>query len=437
MRLPLLHEDSILVEVAMGVYMSRQSWISIAALLAVWSCRSRLQAPPAAIPLTAPHAPSEWRGLSEIYRETLVSRSPEVMPFEVSLPANPWLELSLGTVTDAPVTFRVRVLVRPSSQFGEPPTALLLERTLTRRDRWEPAEVDLSAFAGQKVTLTLGIDASSPGAIGLWGGPVVRDRGRPMPPGAPRGVLLISASGLRRDHLGAYGYARPTSPQIDRLAAEGTRFDAREASEALASSVETLAEAFRAAGYATVSFESSPRAGRPTSAPRGFGEVHASGSLPKPRTSKTAREYVDRLVPWLTAHKDTPFFAFLEVTDPEPPLQPYPPFDTLFDDGATADEGQRQIGWYDGSILAMDGEIGRVMEHLRALRLDRETLVAFTGEDLDEPGDAPLILHRPGSIAAGVHASDAAGLVPLLQSGAKLVASGSSRGADSSDTSRP
>ena len=34
-------------------------------------------------------------------------------------------------------------------------------------------------------------------------------------------VLLISVDTLRADHLGCYGYGRPTSPALDRLALEG------------------------------------------------------------------------------------------------------------------------------------------------------------------------------------------------------------------------
>jgi arylsulfatase A-like enzyme len=37
-------------------------------------------------------------------------------------------------------------------------------------------------------------------------------------------VLLVSIDTLRADHLSSYGYRRPTSPNLDRLAAEGTLF---------------------------------------------------------------------------------------------------------------------------------------------------------------------------------------------------------------------
>src|SRR6266850_383224 len=38
-------------------------------------------------------------------------------------------------------------------------------------------------------------------------------------------VLLITIDTLRADHLGCYGYGRPTSPHIDRLASEGALFE--------------------------------------------------------------------------------------------------------------------------------------------------------------------------------------------------------------------
>ena len=44
------------------------------------------------------------------------------------------------------------------------------------------------------------------------------------PPDAPN-VLLIVLDTVRADHLSLYGYRRPTSPTLERLARRGVRFD--------------------------------------------------------------------------------------------------------------------------------------------------------------------------------------------------------------------
>ncbi len=48
--------------------------------------------------------------------------------------------------------------------------------------------------------------------------------GRPAEPYRPD-VLLVVMDCLRADHVGAYGYPRPTTPTLDRLASEGIRFE--------------------------------------------------------------------------------------------------------------------------------------------------------------------------------------------------------------------
>jgi arylsulfatase A-like enzyme len=424
-----------------------------------------------------------WQGLGEIYKETLVARAPETIRVDLALPDHPWLDLAVGTVEDDPVTFRVAVTPQDRQ------TKTVLERTVTRSYRWESVPVDLAAFAGRQVRLSLSLVSEKPGALGFWGGPAVRSRGllpktlkrRTAPGTPPSGVIVIWADTLRRDHLGVYGYKRPTSPFIDRLAHEGTLFrDAvsqaswtkvstpsfltslyptthgvREFKDRLPSSATTLAEVYREAGYATVCLSSVFFIGKFTNLQQGFEELHEDGSLPDRESSKTAREYVDRLATWLEGHRQTPFFVFLHVTDPHDPYKPDPPYERLYADPALAEEHERQtkevkkfiddplmkvfgmptrkdlekagfdpdayVGydqdWYDGSIRGMDAEIARLFERLRALGLDRRTLVVFTadhGEEFLEHGrtfhgqsvyghqnNVPLILWQPGLVPAG------------------------------------
>ena len=51
------------------------------------------------------------------------------------------------------------------------------------------------------------------------------ESGRPSPPGDPPNVLLITLDTVRADHLSVYGYERPTTPTLERLAKKGIRFD--------------------------------------------------------------------------------------------------------------------------------------------------------------------------------------------------------------------
>ncbi len=414
-----------------------------------------------------------WHGLGEIYRDAIVARAPETVAFPLKLPARAWLDLALGTVGDEPVTFRV------SLRQGERETRLL-ERTLTTPQRWEPVPVDLTAFAGEDAVLALSLASPEPGAIGMWGAPVVRSSGARADKAQLQGVILIQADTLRRDHLDAYGYARETAPVLRSLAAQGARFEDCIAqatwtkvsspsillslypsshqivdfTDRLPEEAVTLAEHFRDAGFATLSLSSVFFTGKLTNLQQGYDELHESTSLPDTESSKTARVYVDRLLPWLAAHREVPFFVFLHVFDPHDPYRPERPYDALFADAARNAEHEaeaqtvrkfievpllRAFGmpnraellaagldaeryvaherdWYDGSIRGMDVEIGRLVEGLVGLGLSERTLVAFTsdhGEEFLEHGRmfhgqsvygelsrVPLILWGPGRVPA-------------------------------------
>ncbi len=106
-----------------------------------------------------------------------------------------------------------------------------------------------------------------------------REAGRPRPPAGAPNVLLIVLDTVRADHLSLYGYPRPTSPNLDRLARRGIRFDRARAaapwtlashanmftgrwphelaiawSSPLRGRVPTLAEHLGSLGYATAGF---------------------------------------------------------------------------------------------------------------------------------------------------------------------------------------
>lgn len=415
-----------------------------------------------------------WQGLSDVYQETIVTRAPQTARFEVALPRRPVLDLALGTPEDGPLTFRVTV-----SRAGGPPVPVL-EQTLTTPHRWERSRLDLSAFAGARVTLALSLAGERPGAVGFWGAPTLRQQ-----KGASRGaqgVILIQGDTLRIDHLDAYGYERPTAPTLRRLAERGVLFrnalaqtgwtkasassvmtslyptthGVHRIPDRLPASANTLAESFRAAGYATLALSSVAFTGRLTNLHQGFEELHEVESLPGRSgvyTSKTARPYVDRLVEWLNAHPETPFFVYLHVFDPHSPYEPRPPYNTMWADPARRDKHLEEeerlkavIGdpflaergmatreeflkagidpaehlrqhkdWYDGSIRGMDDELARLLERMRGLGLADRTLFAFFADHGEEFQDHGRMWHGQSVYGEMIR-------VPLVFSGPGIVA---------------
>ena len=331
-----------------------------------------------------------------------------------SLPSNPWLDLHVGSVEDAPVTFEVRVATAGSEPAeGE----LLLQRTVTTPDRWEDAKVDLSAHAGKQVTLALDVRSEEPGALGFWGAPAVRNRAAVSPvaterpeveaiPGAqaPQGVILVVADTLRKDHLNFNGYERETAPFLAGLAGEGAVFRDNVAQatwtkvsvptilsgmfplahrvsdmrDRLPAAAVTLAESYRDAGYATVGYSSVTFSGKFTNLHQGFEELHERTSIEE-SGSKTARTYVDRLTDWIEAHKDGPFFVFLHVFDPHSPFEPRRPYNGIWADPAERDAHEKNVETVK-KFIKNRSDKNRVMprrEELIASGVDREAFMAY------------------------------------------------------------
>ncbi len=238
--------------------------------------------------------------------------------------------------------------------------------------------------------------------------------------------------------------------------------------ERLPAAATTLAEVYRAAGYATLSMSSVLFTGAFTNLHQGFEELHEDTSLPDRRSSKTARVYLDRLLPWLESHRDVPFFVLLHVTDPHDPFEPAAPYNALWADPRGKAEHERQLAevrkviaepllqrlgmptraeleragfdadafvaydrdWYDGSIRGMDVEMGRLVERLRALGLERDTLLVVMGdhgEEFLEHGrmfhgqttygelaNVPLIVHWPAGVEAGKVVSETVSTVDVM-----------------------
>ncbi len=263
------------------------------------------------------------------------------------------------------------------------------------------------------------------------------------PPAASAGtrdnLLLITLDTTRADRLGAYGYAAARTPHLDRLAAEGVRFDnalspapitlpahasiftglypfahgvRNNGNFYLRENLPTLATILKAQGYRTAAFVSSFILDRRYGLARGFDtyDDRMAGARPEVIALEAERRGDHTslaLEKWLQeqAGAQGPFFAWLHLYDPHEPYRPPRPFRDLFADSP-----------YDGEIAFDDAIVAAVLDRLRGLgQLDR-TLVAIIGdhgESLGEHGEethsmfvyqpavhVPLILWRPGRVPA-------------------------------------
>ncbi|MBT4816137.1 MAG: sulfatase-like hydrolase/transferase, partial [Lentisphaerae bacterium] len=101
---------------------------------------------------------------------------------------------------------------------------------------------------------------------------------------------------------------------------------------------------------------------------------------PVDQTSLTKR-YTDRAIRFIEDSRDSPFFLYFAHTFPHSPQYASPEFD-----------GKSRGGIYGDTVEELDWSVGRIVETLRRLDLDRNTLVFFTSDNGPSPGNPKRIV---------------------------------------------
>ena len=273
----------------------------------------------------------------------------------------------------------------------------------------------------------------------------------------PRNLLLISLDTLRADHLGCYGYGRPTSPFLDSLAKDGVVFErafsaapwtlpshtslftglypsqhgVKNEGFSVPKDVLTLPQALGERGFATAAVVSAhflaPRYGLD----RGFERyIVVPTNTRHGGAATTVSAYG---LEWLAKENRRPFFLFLHYMDIHSDYAAAPRFESLFSapyqgpvDGSTrqlrefmgkqiafdAADRARLVDLYDAEIRQLDGALETLFTKLREQGTLEHTLVVVTadhGEEFFEHGGVlhgqshyqellhvPLILVGPG-----------------------------------------
>ncbi|HET7291807.1 MAG TPA: sulfatase-like hydrolase/transferase [Vicinamibacteria bacterium] len=267
--------------------------------------------------------------------------------------------------------------------------------------------------------------------------------GAELRPGAlkNKSVVLVSIDTLRADHLGAYGYPRPTSPNLDALAAESVVFErCNSHSPKTASSHMSLMTGVLPAAHGVLNWGETPLLSRPEALPTLASLLKRAGYRTAAYTSggNVAAElgfdhgfdaYVDakdaslslaRLALEDLARERRPFFLFVHTYAVHDPYTPPEEHARLFvapgyagrivasrerlgveDDwwaqhraywarvGSNDPADRRHlVDLYDGAIRAMDAELGLLLGRMRALVGDDALLVVLSdhGEEFQEHG---------------------------------------------------
>jgi len=333
----------------------------------------------------------------------------------------------------------------------------LFERRLdpaadARDRRWLDASVDLSPLAGRRVRLVFTTEAlaGAPGAT-LDKSFAVVSIPAVVPPAAPGrpGIVLVSLDTLRARSVGAYGCSRPTTPALDRFAAEGAlvrtvvapvpftppshmsmltglepcAHGVKGMHEVLAPDRLTLAEAFRAAGYETAAFTEDAYLVAANGFDRGF-NTYVENRSEESASPGFAAETFAQARAWLATHAAHPFFLFVHTYQVHEPYTPPRAYATLFTDGDGGDANQRALAAYEREVRYTDDLLADLLG-----ALDPQTIVAVTsdhgeafgehfwtthGFDLhDEELLVPLVVRAAGLVPAGRVVEEQVGLVDL------------------------
>ncbi len=244
-------------------------------------------------------------------------------------------------------------------------------------------------------------------------------------------LILITIDTLRADHLGCYGYKSIRTPNIDRLAAEGVRFETvvsqvpltlpshctimtgtypafhgvrDNVGYKLPESKTTLASMLRNQHYQTAAFVGAYVLNAKFGLNRGFdyyddkieGPSHSGPVVNLNEVERSAGEVISRAMGWLRAHSQSPFFVWIHLYDPHDPYRPPAPFRDIY-----------KRNPYDGEIAYADQELGKFVGLLRQAGLYENTLVVLTGDHGESFGEHKEWTH-------GYFIYDTTILVPLI-----------------------
>jgi arylsulfatase A-like enzyme/Flp pilus assembly protein TadD len=271
------------------------------------------------------------------------------------------------------------------------------------------------------------------------------------PQKATYNVVLITIDTLRADHLGCYGDHEIKTPNIDALAADGTRFERAFAVvpvtlpshttmltgtypmlsgmhdfslNKLSPSQPTMASVLKQAGYATGAVIAAAVLDSRFGLNQGFDFYYDHFDFNRLDESnldemeRPGNEVANITLDWLGKNLQKKFFLWMHLYDPHFPYRPPEPYRTQY-------AGRL----YDGEIAFADEQVGRLVKFLKDQHVYENTVIVLAGdhgEGLGEHGEkthgffiynstmhVPLIIRIP-DIKGGRTIGEMVSLVDLM-----------------------
>ncbi|HUU28272.1 MAG TPA: sulfatase-like hydrolase/transferase [archaeon] len=266
-------------------------------------------------------------------------------------------------------------------------------------------------------------------------------------------ILLIVLDAARADHFSSYGYFRPTTPNLDRVASEGVLFTRAVSTSSwtlpahaslftglvpdehgttnqhawLIDRIPTLAELLKKRGYRTGCFTNNPHIDRVQNLVRGFDVLESvwADSTVITEAKHHNTEHTNVLVrSFVENGSGSPFFVFINYMDVHQPYDAPEPYRSMYlgleqkitaridsacryfrflNDGSivlSKEENAAVRAVYDGCLTYLDAQVEVLLQALRRAGVYDNTLIIITsdhGEVFGEFGhySHSKLLYRP------------------------------------------
>ena len=224
----------------------------------------------------------------------------------------------------------------------------------------------------------------------------------------PRNVYIITASGIRPDHLSSYLYQSIQTVGLDYLAYDGIRFtrafstssDSLPAhlsmltgldpthnsifetyryfqsfTSATLPSIQNLPKMLHDKGYRTAAFAADPELRSFVLRSGWFDTTYAGDSvLPLWQPSCDSNRIRSQATEFSLNNKNKPHFVFMNFFEPTPPYQPPEPYSKHYPTHS-----------YDGEIAALDEQISQFIHMLKEAGIFKNSILIFTAPYAENP----------------------------------------------------